>query len=44
MPETFADYQRLIWMDEGVVQADGTPKTVIKKYRTAMKNYDEKTI
>ena len=44
MPETFADYQRLIWMDEGVVQADGTPKTVIKKYRAAMKNYDEKTI
>ena len=44
MPETFADYQRLIWVDEGVVQADGTPKTVIKKYRTAMKNYDEKTI
>ncbi len=44
MPETFADYQRLIWMDGGVVQADGTPKTVIKKYRTAMKNYDEKTI
>ena len=44
IPETFADYQRLIWMDEGVVQADGTPKTVIKKYRTAMKNYDEKTI
>ena len=44
MPETFADYQRLIWMDEGVVQADGTPKTVIKKYRTAMKNYNEKTI
>ena len=44
MPETFADYQRLIWMDEGVVQADGTPKTVIKKYRNAMKNYDEKTI
>ena len=44
MPETFADYQRLIWMDEGVVQADGKPKTVIKKYRTAMINYDEKTI
>ena len=44
MPETFADYQRLIWIDEGVVQADGTPKTVIKKYRTAMKNYNEKTI
>ena len=44
MPETFEDYQRLIWMDEGVVQADGKPKTVIKKYRTAMINYDEKTI
>ena len=44
MPETFEDYQRLIWMDEGVVQADGKPKTVIKKYRNAMKNYDEKTI
>ena len=44
MPETFADYQRLIWVDEGVVQADGTPKTVIKKYRNAMKNYNEKTI
>ena len=44
MPETFADYQRLIWMDEGVVQADGTPKTVIKKYRDTMQNYDEKTI
>ena len=44
VPETFENYQRLIWMDEGIVQADGTPKTVIKKYRTAMKNYDEKTI
>ena len=44
MPETFENYQRLIWMDEGIIQADGTPKTVIKKYRTAMKNYDEKTI
>ena len=44
MPETFENYQRLIWMDEGIIQADGTPKTVIKKYRDAMKNYDEKTI
>ena len=44
VPETFENYQRLIWMDEGIIQADGTPKTVIKKYKTAMKNYDEKTI
>ena len=44
MPETFENYQRLIWMDEGIIQADGTPKTVIKRYRDAMKNYDEKTI
>ena len=44
MPETFENYQRLIWMDEGIIQADGTPKTVIKKYIDAMKNYDEKTI
>ena len=44
VPETFEKYQRLIWMDEGIVQADGIPKTVIKKYRDAMKNYDEKTI
>ena len=44
VPETFENYQRLIWMDEGIIQADGTPKTVIKKYRNAMKNYDEKSI
>ena len=44
VPETFENYQRLIWMDEGIIQADGRPKTVIEKYRTAMKNYDEKTI
>ena len=44
VPETFENYQRLIWMDEGIIQADGTPTTVIKKYKTAMKNYDEKTI
>ena len=44
VPETFENYQRLIWIDEGVIQADGTPKTVIKKYRNAMKNFDEKSI
>ena len=44
VPETFETYQRLIWMDEGVIQADGTPKTVIKKYRHAMKSYEEKNI
>ena len=44
VPETFENYQRLIWVDEGIIQADGIPKTVIKKYRTAMKTYDEKTI
>ena len=44
VPETFENYQRLIWIDEGIVQADGTPKTVIKKYRDAMKNYNEQTI
>ena len=44
VPETFKTYQRLIWMDEGVIQADGTPKTVIKKYRHAMKSYEEKNI
>ena len=44
VPETFENYQRLIWIDEGFVQADGTPKTVIKKYRDAMKNYNEQTI
>ena len=44
VPETFENYQRLIWIDEGIIQADGTPKTVIKKYRNAMKNYDEKSI
>ena len=44
VPETFENYQRLIWMDEGIIQADGTPKTVIEKYRTAMKNYNEQTI
>ena len=44
VPETFENYQRLIWMDEGVIQADGTPKMVIKKYRYAMKSYEEKNI
>ncbi len=44
VPETFETYQRLIWMDEGVIQADGTPKTVIEKYRYAMKSYEEKNI
>ena len=44
VPETFETYQRLIWMDEGVIQADGTPKMVIKKYRYAMKSYEEKNI
>ena len=44
VPETFENYQRLIWMDEGVIQADSTPKTVIEKYRNAMKNYNEKSI
>jgi hypothetical protein len=28
-------------MDEGVVKADGKPKTVIKKYKDAMENYVE---
>ena len=44
VPETFKNYQRLIWMDEGVVQADGVPREVIKKYRDAMENYEEKNI
>ena len=44
VPETFETYQRLIWMDEGVIQADGKPKTVIKKYRYAMQSYEEKNI
>ena len=44
VPETFENYQRLIWIDEGIVQADGIPKSVIKKYRDAMENYDEKNI
>jgi hypothetical protein len=31
-------------MDEGVVQADGKPRTVIKKYQDAMKNYVEMNV
>jgi len=34
----------LIWMDECVVKADGPPKTVTKKYKDAMNNYNEKNI
>ena len=44
VPETFKNYQRLIWMDKGVVQADGVPREVIKNYIGAMENYDEKNI
>ena len=44
VPETFQRYQRLIWIEEGIIQADGPPKSVIKKYRDAMKNFDEKKI
>ena len=42
--ETFENYQRLIWIDKGVVQADGIPKSIIKKYRDAMHNYVEKNV
>ena len=28
VPETFENYERLIWIDEGGVQADGTPKVL----------------
>ena len=44
VPETFVNYPRLIWMGEGVVKADGPPKTVTKKYKDAMNNYNEKNI
>ena len=44
VPETFENYQRLIWIDKGVIQADGIPKSVIKKYREAMENYVEKNV
>ena len=42
--ETFENYERLIWIDEGGVQADGTPRSVIKEYQDAMYNYFEKNI
>ena len=42
--ETFENYERLIWIDEGGVQADGTPRGVIKKYQDAMYKYREKNI
>ena len=42
--ETFKNYERLIWIDEGGVQADGTPRGVIKKYQDAMYKYCEKNI
>ena len=44
VPETFENYQRLIWIDKGIVQADGIPKSIIKKYRDAMDNYVEKNV
>lgn len=44
VPETFKNYERLIWIDEGGVQADGTPRGVIKKYQDAMYKYREKNI
>ena len=44
VPETFENYERLIWIDEGGVQADGTPRSVIKEYQDAMYNYFEKNI
>ena len=44
VPETFENYQRLIWIDKGIVQADGIPKSIIKKYREAMENYVEKNV
>ena len=44
VPETFENYERLIWIDEGGVQADGTPRGVIKKYQDAMYKYREKNI
>ena len=44
VPETFENYQRLIWIDKGIIQADGIPKSVIKKYREAMENYVEKNV
>ena len=44
VPETFENYERLIWIDEGGVRADGTPRGVIKEYQDAMYNYFEKNI
>ena len=44
VPETFENYERVIWIDEGGVQADGTPRGVIKKYQDAMYIYREKNI
>jgi len=44
VPETFENYERLIWIDEGGVQADGRPRGVIKKYQDAMNKYCEKNI
>ena len=44
VPETFENYERVIWIDEGGVQADGTPRGVIKKYQDAMYKYREKNI
>ncbi len=44
VPETFENYERVIWIDEGGVQADGTPRGVIKKYQDAMYKYCEKNI
>ena len=44
VPETFEKYERLIWIDEGGIQADGSPRSVIKKYQDAMYNYFEKNI
>ena len=38
------NYERLIWIDEGSVQADGIPRGVIKKYQDAMYKYREKNI
>lgn len=44
VPETFESYERLIWIDEGGVQADGKPRGIIKKYQDAMYKYCEKNI
>ena len=44
VPETFKNYERLIWIDKGGVQADGKPRGVIKKYQDAMYKYCETNI